>query len=96
MKVTIISTKFENLHDGKVTYGYRVYSDSGLATYDNTRYGSAEDVPTDNMDLIADVIEDPINDMMDDMIEIGIRDKGVAVNRTWYDWEEIAWLFDEP
>ena len=48
MKVTIVTTKFENLVNnptGRVTYGVRVYDDQGHATYDNTMADALKDMP---------------------------------------------------
>jgi hypothetical protein len=48
--IKIISTKFENITDGTVTYGYRIYDDND---YDFMKYGNNMVAPEpDNMKIL--------------------------------------------
>lgn len=72
MKVTIVTTKFENLVNnptGRVTYGVRVYDDLGHATYDNTMADKPEDMPN-GAELFTQLLDNPTNDAMEEMLSV--------------------------
>ena len=72
MKVTLVTTKFENLVNnptGRVTYGVRVYDDQGHATYDNTMADALKDMPK-GAALYAELRDNPTNDAMEEMLAV--------------------------
>lgn len=83
-RVSIVPTEFVNVRSGNKTFGVRVYDDEGQS-YDNTW----ESIPDDDLDVIEKVLQS------DDMNIRGIMDfvreneKGVEIDGTWYDWDEI-------
>lgn len=83
-RAAIVTTKFINVKEGNNSVGFRVYDDY-MQTYDNTW----EDIPDNDMDVLKRVMgsdDNKIVDLFDSMRE---NKKGIEIDGTWYDWEEI-------
>jgi hypothetical protein len=90
-RVTITSTKFVNVkEDNSETLGFRMYDDEGQM-YDNTW----DAIPDEDLDVLAKVIKEssgPVSDMLD---FIQLNQKGIYIDGSWYDWDDIKHLFEE-
>jgi hypothetical protein len=90
-KITIQATKFENVPQGTVTQGFRIY-DNESSLYDNC----FDFIPLDDLDFLEKVIaahnvgQDEIRNLIEWIAE---SESGVEINGTWYDWDEIKPLF---
>jgi hypothetical protein len=86
--VMLTATTFINHAEGGTkTYGYRLYDDYGQ-TYNNT----LEKID-DDLELLAAVVRDePAGYMFDYMNE---NKRGLSINGTWYDYEEIEHLIGD-
>jgi len=85
-RVSIIATKFENIHSEPpdVTYGFRMFDDEGQM-YHNTD----EKLPKDDLKLLKWALP-KMDDMAQDMMDFVIRNKsGMYINGRWYDWTKI-------
>ena len=89
-RLYIEPTIFTNQRTEIVTYGVRVYDDY-FSSYDNTW----ESIPTDDMDVLSQVINENNN------VEIGIalddieaNKQGLDIGGSWYDWDKIKHLFE--
>jgi hypothetical protein len=86
--VNIVPTEFLNVRSGNKTFGVRVYDDHDQA-YDNTW----ESTPDDDLDVLEKVLEcdnEAIRGIMDFVKE---NEKGVDIDGTYYDWDEIKDCF---
>lgn len=87
-RVTIVPTRFENVRDGTVSYGVRVYDDDAM-TYDN----SWDEIPGEDLEVLARVLEDP--DEITAQILSSIPERGCYVGGAWYAWEQIQHLWED-
>jgi len=87
------ANKVENLRSGEIYYEVDIF--------DSYEYGSIniseEEIPQNDMDTLQHLINRPddsedIANLLDFMRE---HKKGITINDTFYDWEEIKHLFPD-
>ena len=83
-QVCLMSTEFKDV-DG-VTYGFRIYDD-----YANVYDNNAEGFITDDMELLRQAFNasennPQVKELFNYLLE---HQKGISINSTWYDWDEI-------
>jgi hypothetical protein len=86
--VCIEPTRFENVRDGGVSYGYRAYDDH-VQTYAN----HWESIPDDDLQFLAMAVLDA-DVVLDAMLQyLQETEKGLYIGPQYYDWCEIKHLF---
>ena len=90
-RLNIVSTKFENVKSGSITYGVRVFDD-----YSNSYDNCWENIPENDFDVLRKLLKEGCSDNIADMLEFVKEHKqGVCIDEQWYDWDEIKHIFDE-
>ena len=89
-KVVIMPTVFIDAKTGGETYGYRAYDD-----YAQTYFNIWEDIPDNDMDILKRAIEEH-DETLGSMFEyVQEYQTGITIGDDYYEWEEIALLFNE-
>ena len=84
-RASITTTKFTNIKSGESTLGFRAYDDYEQM-YDNTW----DEMPDGDMDVLAKVLKESDCKEMTGIIDFIVENKkGIEINGTWYDWEDI-------
>lgn len=86
-QVCLQRTEFKNLSDGKTSTGWRIYDDYGQ-TYNNL--GEAPENDLELLEFVKQNGDDVSNTIMNFIHE---DEKGIEINGTWYDWDEIKHLW---
>ena len=87
--VTLISTTFNSpCVRGSITHGFRLY-DNEAKCYDN----NSESLITDDMELLKYALECGDLDAEDIFEFMKETEKGITINDTYYEWDEIRSLF---
>lgn len=88
-RVHLNAVKMEYL-DGTLSYGYTISDDEDMS-FDN----NAEAMIEDDLDLLryAKKTADASTEGMLDFIQE--TEKGILINGTWYDWDEIKQVWEK-
>jgi hypothetical protein len=81
------STEFKNPVTGESTYGYRLYDD-----HDSTYHNLMDECLTDDLQLLKYAIVNDESGMLDFIEEM---EKGIYINDTYYQWDQIKDSFAE-
>jgi len=87
-RISIDPTEFRNVRSGQKTLGVRVYDDYSTA-YDN----NWDSIPDDDLDVIEKVLECDNKEIQAIMDFVKEEKKGIDVDGTYYDWDEIKEVF---
>jgi hypothetical protein len=89
--ITLVSTKFTNLHTGMETFGFRMYDDYGM-TYSNTM--TEEEAMLPPSELLKLVFTQHNNDVVDDMRTF-VEADGIEVNDEFIEGAEVTIILVE-
>ena len=96
-RVCIQRRKVELIKSGEVSLEALMFESAGSGALDSMTF---ESLPDSDIDLLEMVMTEEknmstsmaIGGLLDYMFE---RQKGIDIDGTWYDWEEIKYLFDK-
>lgn len=91
-RVTITRTEFKNIKGGESSLGYRIYDEYGQE-YNNCV--DEKDIDLDDLLFLELVVMETVGDVGSAMLMF-IRDeeKGIYIDDTWYDHDEIKHIFE--
>ena len=91
-EVTIQATQFVNMRGAEKTgstFGFRIYDDYDSVYSNLMMEGEFLDISSEDLAFLKYVVDnasDKIEYMLDSVVE---NEKGMEINGTWYDWNEI-------
>ena len=93
-KLCLVATKFENIAQGDVSYGFRMYDDY-MTAYDNLMKAPE----LDDLKLLEYALNTYVKGSSSDgeicgaLLYLKESENGIEINGEWYDWEQIKDLF---
>ena len=89
-QVCIEPTKFEDVRDGTVSYGYRAFDD-----YEKTYCNLWESIPDDDLEFLAKAMEEDDAILASLLSHLQEMEKGFYIGPQYYDWCDVKHLFKE-